>query len=264
MADMMNNNTAPSLEQVHYHVALNPAATKAAGHPVYTGVVDIKETYNTADVAERMVSEGCAVKAATIRLVLSEFAELVGKLAGEGRAINIGGLVRFAPAVRGVFETEDAPWDAAKHTLVVNASAGSRIRSAAALSAVQRVNGVVFPTLTRLVDLATFKDDTITSRGDIFVFGTKLTWDDTQKDEGFFVNYLGVESRCQMLESVQDPTCAALRTTQPYATDGDLVELFFRTRMGGTTLRQFKYPRRIDSATEKEDEAGTTENTENP
>ena len=220
------------VESVNYRVIENPVASKMAGKPVYTGVVDVKETYNTAAVARRMVEAGCAVKASTIQLVLGDFAELIGKLAAEGRAININGLVRFAPAVRGTFATMEAPWDATKNALVVNASVGTRLRSAAAKSSANRTTRVLLPTLTRVVDLATVSENKITSSGGFFVLGTRLTWDDTQADEGFFLFANGDKMKCRMVESVQDPTCAALITDMTFD-PGTPLRLSFRTRIDG-------------------------------
>ncbi len=248
MAEIVTSTEDQTLESVQYRVELNPAATRQAGRPIYTGRVALKETYSTRDVAERMVAEGCAVKSSTVRLVLTEFAELVGKLTREGRAVNIGGVVRFAPAVRGTFASEDAAWDASKNAVVVNASVGSRMRVAAVNSNVQRVESVVAPTLTRLVDGASMQENTITSEGSFFVLGTRLTWDATKEDEGFFLAFEGAETRCTALESKQDPTCATLKTSQVFTSAGEPVELFFRTRAGTSTLRQYAYGQDIVTA----------------
>lgn len=232
MAEMMSDSTT-NLASVNYRVIENAAATRAAGKPVYTGVVSVKETYNTAAVAQRMVSEGCAVKAATIRLVLSEFAELVGKLAAEGRAVNINGLVRFAPAVRGTFASEDAAWDPAQNAIVVNASVGSRMRVAAAGSQALRVNTVVFPTMLRVVDFATARDNVITSEGTFFVMGSRLTWDRSREDEGFFLAHGVTEEKCTLIEDVIDPTCVFLKT-DAVLESGTELRLTFRTRINGS------------------------------
>ncbi len=248
MADVMIQNNE-NLESVNYHVIENGAASKVAGKPVYTGVVEVKETYNTAAVAKRMVEAGCAVKRSTIQLVLGEFAELIGQLAAEGRAININGLVRFAPAVRGTFASIDAPWNAAENALVVNATVGTRLRVAASNSAVIRTaTGMPLPKLERVVDLTTVRDGVISSEGAFFVMGSHLTWNKDAADEGFFLDDGSGEARCEGLESVQDPTCAALRTDLVFESSGVSLRLVFRTRQGTNTLRQVEFSKELVTA----------------
>lgn len=99
--NMLTENQEGDLHNINYRVVENSAASYSKGSTVYSGQVLVKETYGLSDVARRMVAEGCAVKESTIRLVLSEFAGMVAELVAEGRAVNISGLVRFAPAVRG-------------------------------------------------------------------------------------------------------------------------------------------------------------------
>lgn len=248
MAEMMIETT-PAIESVNYHVVENAAASKAAGKPVYTGVVKVKETYNTSDVAKRMVSEGCPVKGTTVLLVLNEFADMLAKLTAEGRAVNINGVVRFAPAIRGTFASVDAPWSATANTLVVNACAGARLRNAAAMSSVVRTDRLAaLPTLERVVDLKTVRDGVISSEGSFFVMGSGLTWNADAEDEGFFLDVGSGEARCEGLESVQDPTCAALRTDLLFENSGEALLLVFRTRQGGNTLRQVNFTKALVTA----------------
>ena len=248
MADVMIETT-PAIESVNYHVVENPVASKSAGKPVYTGVVEVKETYNTSDVAKRMVAEGCPVKGSTVLLVLNEFADMLAKLTAEGRAVNINGLVRFAPAVRGTFASAEAPWNAASNALVVNASVGARLRNAASTSSVVRTDRILaLPVLDRVVDLTTVTDGVISSEGAFFVMGSGLTWNPAAEDEGFFLDDGSGEARCEGIESVQNPTCAALRTDLVFESSGVALTLVFRTRQGGTTLRQVAFAKPLVTA----------------
>lgn len=248
MADISSDNSVQSFGSIRYKVMRNGGASKAAGKDVYTASVISKETYGTKEIAARMVKEGCAVKAATIRLVINEFAELVGALVSEGRSVNIGGVVRFTPGIRGTFETIDSAWDASKNAIVVNACSGNRMRAAAALSGVTRVDGTELPVLRQVIDVTTSKTDLITSQGTFFVSGERLTWNEAAEDEGWFLNYDGAETKCTQVESEQNPELAALKTAQSFALAGEPLELTFRTRMGGTVLHQLKYENGILTA----------------
>lgn len=234
-------NTNEDYTNVQYKVSRNAAASKVAGRDVFSARVIAKETYSTKQLAERMVSEGCAVKATTIRLVLTEFADLIGKLMAEGRAVNIGGLVRFRPSVRGTFDSVDAAFNTAKNAIVVNASIGSRMRAAAALSGVKRLDDIEMPVLQLVIDRTTQKRDVITSEGAFNVAGEHLTWDAAAEDEGWFISYGGFETKCTPAADEQDPANAALTATQTFTAADEEIQLIFRTRMGGEVLHQVIY-----------------------
>lgn len=248
MSDISTDNSIQNFGSVQYKVVRNGAASKIAGRDIYTAMVITKETYGTKELAARMVSEGCAVKASTIRLVLSEFAELIGKLVAEGRSVNIGGVVRFFPGIRGTFDSIDSAWNATKNTIVVNAATGARMRTAAATSGVTRLDGTELPVLLQVIDVASSKTDTVTSQGAFFVSGERLTWDPDAEDEGWFMTYEGMEMKCIAAEGEQDPTCAALTTAQEFSAAGEELKLVFRTRLGGAVLHQVEYAQPIHTA----------------
>ncbi len=240
MANLVTNEASANLESIQYHLEEIKPLSRKEGTPVYVARVDVKETYAIADVAQRMVAEGCAVKAATVSLVLSEFAELVGKLMREGRAVNIGGVVRFTPSIRGRFEAPEAEWDTSRHSVVVNALVGSRLRSAASGSAVQRVGAVTLPKLEGVYNMSDGVEGTIASEGILVVKGTRLTWDAEREDEGFFLDLAGARTKCVLQLSRDNDRTVVIRTTQVMSA-GDEPELWFYTRLGGNALYQVKF-----------------------
>ena len=240
-------NSEGDLKSVAYRLVRNEMASQKAGAETYVGQVEVKETYGLQDVAEQMVKEGCAVKKSTIRLVLSEFAEMVAGLVAAGRAVNIGGLVRFAPAVRGTFASEDAAWDPSKNKVVVNATVGSRLRTAAASSSVRRLDAVDLPTLEEVIDLSSQAHGKITSLGSFLVQGSKLSWNAEAEDEGFFVIYNTAETACEAVLADEDPTRVILRNKAEFASNDEEIGLVFRTRMGGESLFQVTFKGELKS-----------------
>ncbi len=245
MDDIIINETA-NPNTIRYRVVLNPVASKAAERDIYTGVAEVKEILALSHVMKRMAERGCAAKKSTIQLVLNDFAEVVSDLVAEGYAVNIPGLVRFSPAIRGTFASEDAPWQATENQVIVNASIGGRMRKVAAKSSVQRIGLITLPTLTKVTDVNSQEVGVITSEGVFYVAGTLLNWDVDAADEGFFLNCGGEETRCTVIEHTAES--AMLQTDQIFETADLPLELFFRTRIEGT-YHQVKYPDAIVTAT---------------
>ncbi len=242
------NIMATTIKTVNYHLIANPGASRLAQKEVYTARVNIKESYNLAAISERMVAEGCLANASAIELVIKDFATLVAKLVSEGRSVNIEGLVRFAPSIRGTFDSPDAAWNAATNHLVVNATSGARMRLAAAKSSVQRIAAITLPTLEEVIDLVQQRPNTILSNGRFFVIGTRLTWNTSADDEGWFIACNGTESKCTVAEEKQDDTYVVLQATT-FERAGLPLELFFRTRIDGI-LYSIKYENTLTSAVE--------------
>lgn len=109
-------------------------------------------------------------------------------------------------------------------------------------------SNVTLPTIIALVDVATEQYDTITSQGTFMVSGTLLTWNTEAEDEGWFINYEGIETKCTVIGEEQDSLYVTLKTVQIFSRNGETVQLFFRTRMGGEILHQVLYPNTITTA----------------
>lgn len=244
--DFTLNDTA-DVETIHYKLQRCPLASQKAGKNVYHGVVLKKETYGTVQLAKRLASECGLLKEASIRMVLSELANLVGKLVSEGRAVNIGGVVRFMPVIHGTFESSEEPWDPKKHKVRVNACVGTRLRKIAEQSPVTRVGSPDVPTMTRITNMTKPGSDTISSQGKFTIAGKRLEWNVDAADEGWFINIGGEESKCTPL-SPQNPVGAVLKCERTFDEPGTPLLLIFRTRLGGKILHQIPYPKPLITA----------------
>ncbi len=124
---------------VEYCIDEHKAASMKKGRPVYTARVVEKEVYYLEDTIDRMRTAGCAVNKSVIRLVLDEYFSMVKRLTAQGRAVAIPGIVRFAPTIRGTFDSEDEPFDSKKHKIVIQATVSKKLLNIAKNSPARRV-----------------------------------------------------------------------------------------------------------------------------
>lgn len=143
-----------------------------------------------------------------------------------------------------VSSTENCPWGISVGAIIHCSDGDLKVTSTTSVGPASTT-----PVLTNVFDLTTAQYGVITSENAFFVLGSNLTWDDTKDDEGFFieVDYAG-EHKCYMTESAQDPSCATLRNPLVFDEAGRPVTLVFRTRSGGSTLKQYEYSGSIVSA----------------
>lgn len=248
---ILSSENESTVDVVQYKLQLNPLASSKAGRNIYNGVVIKKETYGTRQLTERMVNEQTPLNASTIRMVIDDLANLIAKLASEGRAINLGGVIRIMPVIHGTFDSLDEPWNPKKHKVRISACAGTKLRNAAVLSPVMRLDGLNKPEIlqvTNVIDPAKPKFNQVPSAGEFVVVGHLLTWDRDAADEGWFLNYKGQETKCEVVKS-ENPHCATLRTTCVFDNPGESLLLIFRTRLNGEkSLQQFAYGKPLETA----------------
>lgn len=244
----LNSNDESTVDVVQYKLRLNPLASSKAGRNIYNGVVIKKETYGTRQLAARMVKEQTPLNESTIRLVIDDLANLIAKLASEGRAVNLGGVIRIMPVIHGTFDSPDEPWDPKKHAVRITACAGTKLRNAAVRSPVMRLDRPNSPEILQVANPASETLNQIPSAGEFFVFGKLLMWNQSAADEGWFLNYKGRETKCDVVKS-ENPHSVILRTACRFDAPGESLLLIFRTRLNGEkSLRQFACGRPLETA----------------
>ena len=152
--------------------------------------------------------------------------------------------IRIEKTMADVSSIMNRPWGISVGAIIHCSDGDLKVTSSTSVGPVSQT-----PVLTRVFDITTAQDGVITSENSFFVFGSNLTWDDTKDDEGFFIEVDDAsEHKCYMTESVQDPSCAALRNPLVFEEAGRPVTLVFRTRSGGSTLKQYEFSGSIVSA----------------
>mgnify|MGYP000763766836 CR=1 FL=1 len=230
--------TGSSTQGIRYTVHRNGGASKFKGEETYTAYVST-DTAALGEVADAMVTRGCPYAKSYIVAVLTDMANVVGDLLRSGRAVNLGGLVTLRPTIKGTFEGEEGTFSSSANRLAVSASVGSKLRNVTMGSPTLKQSSVQLPTIEKLLNVADGSENTLCSKGQFMLTGARLTWDDTKEDEGFFLNLMGVETKCQTLLGDPQGKRLVLRTAQTMSV-GDTLELWFRTRINGG-LYQVKY-----------------------
>ncbi len=133
------DTTASEVSCVEYCVEEHKAASMKKGRKVYMARVMEKEVYYLEDTIERMRASGCIAQESTIKMVLEDYFKMVKLLVAEGRAVAIPEIVRFAPTIRGTFDSEDESFDPKKHKVVVQATVSKKLLATASGSPTRRV-----------------------------------------------------------------------------------------------------------------------------
>ncbi len=197
----MGGASASSIQYGTFH---NQLASQKAGKDMNVAHVYTHKTYTLKELAAALKARGVSLTRGTIFYVLQELADLMQDLLAEGNAINLGGIVRLFPTIRGTFE-EGETFDESKHAIVVRAIAGKVVRGAASAGPVQKVGGSVSPTITGLYNTVNFEEDILFGGGETgTVEGKFLTFDATAADEGLFIScpeYEGDDLTLDVLKS---------------------------------------------------------------
>ena len=139
-----------------------------------------------ADMDER----GTTVAESETRAVLIEFLRVIQRQVLAGRRVNLGGLVRLFPSIRGSFSGPEDSFDPERHEIALNAVADldlkKKLRTEGStekltLTGVQSI-------LTRLYDhgLDTY-DETLSPGRIATLIGDRLKFNPAEPDEGIFL-----------------------------------------------------------------------------
>ncbi len=238
--DSLQLNLGSASRPIQYQVHRNAAASKNLGQDVFSARVVTSETVSLAEIAKTMVANGSPYGETHIVSVLTDMANTCTALLCGGRAVDLGGLVRLRPSIRGTFESEEATVGPG-HTLRVKASVGSKLRGIVSGCATQKIvrPTVALAALDSVHNVLDGSPGTLCSKGLFFVQGRGLLWDNTKDDEGFVLNLLGVETKCPVVSGDPAGKALVLRTTQTMEV-GDTPELWFYRRSNGG-LYQFRF-----------------------
>ena len=156
---------------------------------IYAAHVEITGSADMHAIAERIIEQGSTVTSADILAVLEDTIKACEALLLEGYNVNLGGLVRLQPTIKGKFNGLNDKFDPARHQVDVGATPGARVRKTIRENAKVHKDEAIKPTPT----LIEFKDtttgavnDTIRIGGLASITGYRLKYDKAQPDEGIY------------------------------------------------------------------------------
>ena len=173
-------------------------ANKLIADPnAYAARVQIKDSADLEQIADRIINQGSTVTKADILAVLENMCQACESFLVEGYRIRMGGVFELFPRIKGKFDGITDSFDPSRHKVEVGANPGSRIRKAVSEQATVAKQPTILPEPNPLeyVDLGTGEINNNVTPGSIgTINGAKLNIDFAVADEGvFFVKDDGIE-----------------------------------------------------------------------
>ena len=164
--------------------SLTPIQGRVGKDGTYQAQVTPNETKHAADMANDLAAAKRTTPADEIR-ELAYLEDYVLRELGRGNALAFGGLT-LSPTILGSFETLDAPFDPARHELVVSGRVFGEVRAAARGLEPVNVHAPLKAVLYGVMDAATKESDLVTD-GTCYLQGRGLAVDAERPDEGVWL-----------------------------------------------------------------------------
>ena len=208
---------------------------------IYAAHVEITGSADESTIAQRIIEQGSTVTSADILAVLEDTIKACEALLLEGYSVNLGGLVRLQPSIKGVFNGPNDKFDPARHKIDVGATPGQRVRDKVRAEAKVKKDETILPApvLISFQDVISHTTDTTATLNGIgTIIGHRLKFDPNQPDEGIFFKVAGMPPE-EKVSYVQRNMPAELIFINPTTlVPGTQYYIFVRARInGGTELR---------------------------
>ena len=164
--------------------SLTPISGQLGRSGTYQAQVTPNETKHAADMANDLAAAKRTTPADEIR-ELAYLGDYVLRELGRGNALAFGGLT-LSPTILGSFETLDAPFEPARHELVVSGRVFGEVRAAARGLEPVNVHAPLKAVLYGVMDAATKESDLVTD-GTCYLQGRGLAVDAERPDEGVWL-----------------------------------------------------------------------------
>ena len=138
------------------------------------------------EVADRIAGSGTTVTRVDVVSVLESLQGAIAELLREGANVNLP-FTNYSVSIQGVFDSDDAPFDPARHTVLPRVQPGAALRGAFRdrVRVQRQATARVAPAVLHVTDLNTGeRDATLTPGGMAEVTGSRLAFDAAAADQG--------------------------------------------------------------------------------
>ncbi len=246
MSELKDIDTgSSSVAKIRYETVHNQLASQKAGSDMNVARVYTNHTYQLKEMAEELVNRKVPLSRQLITYVLGELSDLMQSLLLQGNSINLGGLVKLQPVIKGTFAPGES-FNASKHEIVVSATVGKVLRSAASAGSVERVGAELPPEITGISNTIDRQADVIYGGGTTAdIQGVRLTFDQNVADEGVFItcpDYEGDDLAVALVKAGD----AAITIRIDDAIDAEYTAfLSFKTRQGDKNAEPVELKREV-------------------
>lgn len=128
-----------------------PKARKVEAQTTPYAARVVMKTASLRSIAEQMVREGSKFSEAEILAMMTQMMDAIAYRLTNGETVNLGSMLRLRPAIRGTFESAEAPFDPRQHEVIVSANIGRRLRKIIQQTTTEQVSPVKTPELTQVL-----------------------------------------------------------------------------------------------------------------
>lgn len=194
------------------------------------------------DIIDMMMHRPVGVSRVEVAGVMEELFIAMEFLLTRGEHISTP-LFRINPTVNGVFESEDTPFDPARHKVRLKLLPGKRLEQIAVQIPVERVEPIVnLPKLTALTDMAAgLKNQTLTAGQPARIIGMRLKFDEADPQQGVFLVNTATEAETRAT-FILDNKPKTLTFIVPDGLAAGSYALLLRSAMGSKEIREGSLP----------------------
>ena len=171
-------------------------------------------SFTKEEIIERILKRGNTMTRTDLLAAINAYAEEIAFITEEGNTVNTP-LLNTSLSISGVFVNGEDSFDPRRHTLKVNAQAGTALKDAAAKIKLTKVQGsAAVPWITGVRDTLSSADDTanaLKAGSVIELTGARLKFDAADSEQGvFFISDSGEIRLSQVVENKPSRVLALL------------------------------------------------------
>ena len=159
-------------------------------------------SFTKEEIIERILKRGNTMTRTDLLAAINAYAEEIAFITEEGNTVNTP-LLNTSLSISGVFVNGEDSFDPRRHTLKVNAQAGTALKEAATKIKLNKVQGAsAIPWITGVRDTLSAADDTtnaLKAGSVIELTGSRLKFDAADTEQGVFFVKDGAETRCEKI-----------------------------------------------------------------